>query len=70
MTRTRPVPSKGETEYVTVIEAARLLGFPVRTITRWVNDGRLPYVVIEGNKLLARHDVDALVQGPTNCEDG
>jgi excisionase family DNA binding protein len=64
------VPDEGESVYLTVAEAARLLGFPIRTITRWVNEGRLPYVVIEGEKCLARDDVRAIFEGPADCDEG
>ena len=64
------MPSRGESSYLTLPEAAKLLGFSVRTITRWVNNGRLPYIVIGGKKLLARDDVHSMLEGPTNCEDG
>ena len=64
------MPDERESGYLTVVEAARLLGFPVRTITRWVNQGRLPHVVIEGEKRLARDDVRAIFEGPAKRDEG
>ena len=64
------MPGEGESGYLTLAEAAQLLGFRVRTITRWVNEGRLPHVVIEGEKRLARDDVRAIFEGPANCDEG
>lgn len=64
------MPAEGESGYLTVAEAARLLGFPLRTIIRWVNEGRLPHVVIEGEKRLALDDVRAILEGPANCDEG
>ena len=62
------MPREGESGYLTVAEAARLLGFPIRTITRWVNNGHLPFVVIEGKRLLARDDVYAILEDPTDSD--
>ena len=64
------MPAERESAYLTVAEAARLLGFPVGTIARWVNEGRLPHVVIGGEKRLARDDVRAIFEGPANCDEG
>ena len=69
-TNTSMMPGEGESRYLTVAEAARLLGFPLRTITRWVNEGRLPHVVIEGEKRLAPDDVRAILERPAKSDDG
>lgn len=51
-------------EYVTVMEAARTLGFSVRTLVRWMDEGRLPSVVISGESLLSRKDLEAILTRP------
>ena len=41
-----------EPEYVTLGEAARLLGFSPRTLERWVESGRIPFLMTaEGERI-------------------
>ncbi len=56
-------------EYVTIIEAARLFGISARTLTRWVEQGRLPCVVISGQPLVAWKDVETTRRRPTSDGD-
>ncbi|MGH9277135.1 MAG: helix-turn-helix domain-containing protein [Acidimicrobiales bacterium] len=50
--------------YLSAIEAARQYRISVRTLTRWANAGRLPYVMEEGERWFARADLDTLVARP------
>ena len=52
-----------ESQYLTVVEVARILRFSTKTIERWAREGRLPYVVICGERRFRRDDVDAIVEG-------
>ena len=50
--------SPPEGEYLSLVEAARLLGMSPRTLRRWLRDGRLPYEVSEaGEPMLRREDL-------------
>ena len=46
-----------EPELITVAEAARVLGFSIKTLARWVDEGRLGSVVIDGERRVARGEV-------------
>jgi excisionase family DNA binding protein len=58
------VPDDDDPEFLTTAEAARLLGMSVRTVVRWTNEGRLPSVVIDGEKRLSRRHLQALRKCP------
>ena len=54
------------THYLTAEEVARVFQLSVRTITRWADAGRLPYVVVDGERrfelqalkgVVSRHDI-------------
>lgn len=48
------MPSDGNGEYVTVADAARLLGFSVLTLHRWIRDGRIPSEMTDGGQRVLR----------------
>ena len=51
-------------EFVTVSEAARMLGVCCKTIRDWTNDGRLPCVrTLGGHRRIRKSDIDELVGG-------
>jgi excisionase family DNA binding protein len=62
------VPGDEDPEYLTVTEVARILRFSIRTIERWTDEGRLPFVLMSGEKRFARDDVDAMLRRLTDCE--
>ena len=60
-----PAHDNDEPQYLTVLEAAMAVGFSAATLLRWMEQGRLPYVVISGERLLARKDVNCIIMRPT-----
>lgn len=57
-------PTSDQTSYLTYTEAAELLRVSVRTVSRYVADGRLPAVTLPtGRPRLRRADVEALLTG-------
>lgn len=52
-------------EYVTVEEAARILGLSPRTVLRWIRDRRLPSEVTEnGDRRVRRDDLTRVMAFP------
>lgn len=49
-----------ESPYLTLGDAARLMQVSITTLSRWAADGRLPYRVIDGEKWVARQDLEAI----------
>lgn len=48
----------GNDEYVTLTDAARLLGISVLTLNRWARQGRIPSEISEhGSRILLRADL-------------
>ncbi len=52
-----------ERSHLRVREIVDLLGTSERTIRRWLTDGTLPSVKIGGTRLVARADLDRLLDG-------
>ena len=59
------VTGQGNSEYLTIVEAARVYRFSVRTITRSGEENRIPCVITSGEALVARRDLEAIVARPT-----
>ena len=54
----KTVPFDGESDYLSLAEAAEMFGVSVRTLERWTRDGRIPSEVFEdGRRILRRADV-------------
>jgi excisionase family DNA binding protein len=54
----------GEDDWLTLVEAAGLLGLSVRTLDRWIRAGRLRGAVSENGKLLlSRQQIEEMVRG-------
>ena len=51
-------------QYLTVAEAARELGLSVRTLTRWIQEDRIPSVVASSETLVSRRTIAAMVSRP------
>ena len=61
---------KPKRDYLTVSEVADLFHVSSRTVVRWANDGKLPYMAtLGGHRRFPRDQVEALVadqqRGPT-----
>lgn len=55
----RPKPKR---EYLTVSEVADLFHVSSKTVVRWANDGRLPYMAtLGGHRRFPRGPIEALV---------
>lgn len=53
---------KARREYLTVSEVADLFHVSPKTVVRWANDGRLPYMAtLGGHRRFPRADVEAIV---------
>ena len=53
-------------DLLTPPQAAELLGVNPRTVNRWVEDGRIPFVALpSGRKRIRRSDVDAITEKAT-----
>ena len=50
------------TDYVRPLTAARLAGLSVQRIKQFLDDGRLPYVEIDGVRHIHRRDVAKLAE--------
>lgn len=48
-----------ETDYLTIPQVSRELGAAAQTVHTAISEGRLPFVVKYGRKLVARADVEA-----------
>ena len=55
--------------YLTLPEAARLYGLSLRTLTRWVDNGWVPYVMVVGKGRLVRKNLEAFVMARRNSDD-
>jgi excisionase family DNA binding protein len=52
---------KGEREYMTPAEVARLLHVSPKTVVRWTNAGHIPAIVtLGGHRRFQRADIEAL----------
>lgn len=59
--------SRGEAQYLSPVEVAHLLGKSVRTVRRWIADGRLPSTRVGGSRLVALADIErVLASGSEN----
>jgi len=57
----RPKPVR---DYLTVSEVATLFHVSTKTVVRWANDGRLPYMsTLGGHRRFPRADIEALLAG-------
>lgn len=55
---------KQRREYLTVSEVAQLFHVSSKTVVRWANDGKLPYMAtLGGHRRFPRSAVEALVEG-------
>lgn len=53
------MPSHDSGEYVTLIDAAQIVGISPATLNRWAQDGRIPSVVTkDGGRLLLKAGLD------------
>jgi excisionase family DNA binding protein len=53
-------------EYLTISEAARITGWPAKTLRRWANDGNLPVRKTPGGtRMFRREDLNALPKKAT-----
>jgi excisionase family DNA binding protein len=50
----RPVSPDEVPEYLTIVDAARVAGLSVRTLRRWVREGRIPSDVAPDGTLVIR----------------
>lgn len=50
--------------YLTAAEAARTYGISIRTLTRWANAGRLPFIERGGERWFDRDGLDTLIARP------
>ena len=50
--------------HLTVTEAAVSAGVSARTIRRWIENGRLPAEIINGQRMVKASDVSGLVRSP------
>lgn len=56
--------AKQRREYLTVSEVAELFHVSSKTVVRWANDGKLPYMAtLGGHRRFPRSAVEALVEG-------
>ena len=55
--------------YVTVVEAAKLSGLSITTLTRWAQNGWLPCVVVAGETRFARKHLEAIVAPLNGLEE-
>jgi excisionase family DNA binding protein len=62
------VPDDEEPEYLSLAEAALRLRFSVKTLERWAEEGRLPFVIMSGEKRFALDDLDAIRKRITGCD--
>ena len=58
----------GTPSYLSVLEAACELGLSLGTVARWAESGRLPYTLIEGEKRIARADLESIAIRLDDCE--
>lgn len=57
----RPKPIR---DYMTVSEVATLFHVSTKTVVRWANDGRLPYMsTLGGHRRFPRADIEVLLAG-------
>lgn len=57
-----PKPEKPRREYLTVSEVADLFHVSSKTVVRWANDGRLPYMAtLGGHRRFPRGPIEAMV---------
>jgi excisionase family DNA binding protein len=63
MAESRSVPTD-PAAFLTVTEAARVLGVSRSTATRWLASGELPYRELDGRRWIARADIDRLAASP------
>ena len=56
----------GHSEYLRAREIAALTGVKLRTVRRWIADGRLPSVKVGGARLVARTDLVRLLTPTTS----
>lgn len=56
--------SKPKRDYLTVSEVADLFHVSAKTVVRWANDGRLPYMAtLGGHRRFPRGPIEAMVAG-------
>ncbi|MGH9164826.1 MAG: helix-turn-helix domain-containing protein, partial [Acidimicrobiales bacterium] len=57
--------------YMTVSEVADLFHVSTKTVVRWANDGRLPYMsTLGGHRRFPRADIEALLAGQQHVVGG
>ena len=57
-----PVRPKPKRDYLTVSEVAELFHVSSKTVVRWANDGKLPYMAtLGGHRRFPRGPIEALV---------
>lgn len=53
----------GEADALTLGQAARLLRMSPRTIRRWIQNGRIPGLLVGDEVQLLRSDIEAIARG-------
>jgi excisionase family DNA binding protein len=51
---------EGDEGFVTVEAAAKLTGFPTRTVVRWAEQGWIPSIVRDGRRYMRKADIEAM----------
>ena len=59
-----PPRQDGDQEYLTMLEAAAASGFSTRMIERWMDEGRIGFIVVSGERLIMRQDFEGKIGKP------
>lgn len=53
--------------YLSAVDAAKVLGLSPGTLRRWAREGRIPTVMIDGQRRFRRRDLDAVTRKDSGC---